>query len=346
MASTYTTSLKIQQIGNGEQAGTWGSTTNTNWNLIEQAVAGVQTITMANANYTLSNLNGTLDEARNAVIVVNGTNSGVYQVIAPLVEKFYTISNQTTGGYAVTIGGASGLTVSIPNSTTAQVYCDGSNFYSAMTASAGNYNVSGDLVVAGNETVSGNLTVTGTSNIVPAGSLMMWPTGSAPAGYLLCNGTAVSRSTYATLFSVVGTTFGAGDGSTTFNLPNYTNRVPYGTTVGATGGSADAIVVSHTHTATVTDPGHSHSASSSVTDPGHGHTYPVGGTAGGQNGYALFSYNLIGNGNTANANTGISVSTSINNASTGISVSNATVGSSGTNANLPPYLGINFIIKT
>ena len=83
MASTYTTSLKIQEIGSGEQSGVWGSTTNTNWTLIEQAVAGVQTITMANANYTLTNLNGVLDEARNMVLVVQGTNSGIYQVIIP-----------------------------------------------------------------------------------------------------------------------------------------------------------------------------------------------------------------------------------------------------------------------
>ena len=153
MASTYTTSLKIQQIGNGEQAGTWGSTTNTNWNLMEQAVAGVQTITMANANYTLSNLNGTLDEARNAVIVVNGTNSGVYQVIAPLVTKTFIVSNQTTGGYAITIGGASGSVVTIPNGLTTLVYCDGTNFYSGITG------------LTGNQTISGNLSVTGTVSI-------------------------------------------------------------------------------------------------------------------------------------------------------------------------------------
>ena len=339
MASTYTTSLKIQQIGNGEQAGTWGSTTNTNWNLIEQAVAGVQTITMANANYTLSNLNGTLDEARNAVIVVNGTNSGVYQVIAPLVTKTFIVSNQTSGGNSITIGGASGSVITIPNGTTGQVYCDGSNFYSAMTTSAGNYNVSGDLVV------SGNITAQGTTNIIPAGVIQMWPTGTAPSGYLLCDGTAVSRSTYATLFSVVGTTFGAGDGSTTFNLPNYTNRMPYGTTVGAIGGSADAIVVSHTHTATVTDPQHTHSASSSVTDPGHHHSTNVSNSGGGSGPWTVQT-NPTYTIDTNTATTGISVSTSINNASTGISVSNATVGSSGTNANLPPYLGINFIIKT
>ena len=66
MASTYSTSLQIQLIGNGEQSGVWGTTTNTNWNLIEQAVAGVLTINMANADYTLSNLNGVSDEARGA----------------------------------------------------------------------------------------------------------------------------------------------------------------------------------------------------------------------------------------------------------------------------------------
>ena len=98
-------------------------------------------------------------------------------------------------------------------------------------------------------------------NSVITGAIQMWPTASAPTGYLLCAGSAVSRTTYAALFAVISTTFGVGDGSTTFNLPNYTNRMPYGTTVGATGGSADAVVVSHTHTATVTDPGHAHSYS-------------------------------------------------------------------------------------
>jgi hypothetical protein len=126
MASTYTTSLKIQQIGTGDQSGTWGNTTNTNWALIEQAVAGVQSITMSNANYTMTNLNGISDEARNMILIVGGTNSGIYQVIAPLVPKLYVITNNTSGGYAITIGASTGSTVTIPNGVTAQVYCDGS----------------------------------------------------------------------------------------------------------------------------------------------------------------------------------------------------------------------------
>jgi hypothetical protein len=149
MSSTYSTSLKIQLVGSGEQSGVWGASTNTNWGLIEQAVAGVQTITMANSNYTLTNLNGVSDEARNMVLVLTGTNSAIYQVIAPLVPKFYIVSNQTSGGYAVTIGGGTGSVVSIPNGTVGQVYCDGSNFFSAQTGSAGNFYVNGTLTASG-----------------------------------------------------------------------------------------------------------------------------------------------------------------------------------------------------
>ena len=161
-------------------------------------------------------------------------------------------------------------------------------------------------------------------NSVITGVIQMWPTASAPTGYLLCAGSAVSRTTYAALFAIVGTTFGVGDGTTTFNLPNYTNRMPYGTTVGATGGSADAVVVSHTHTAT-----------SVVTDPTHVH-YTYGAYGGGGNpGGSLNTANPGGqNMATTAASTGITVATT--NTSTGVS---------GTNANLPPYLGINFIIK-
>lgn len=156
MASTYTTNLKIQEIGNGEQVGTWGTTTNTNWELIEQAVAGVATITMANADYTLTNLNGVSDEARNMMLVVTGTNSGIKKIIAPQNQtKMYIVSNQTTGGYAITIGAPTGSYVTVPNGTTAQVYTDGTNFYSAQTSSAGNFNVSGNLTVNG--TIAGNL---------------------------------------------------------------------------------------------------------------------------------------------------------------------------------------------
>lgn len=180
MSSTYTTSLKIQQIGNGEQSGVWGSTTNTNWTLIEQAVSGVQTITMSNANYTLSNLNGVLDEARNMVLAVQGTNSGIYQVIAPLVNKMYVVTNSTSGGYAITIGGSTGSVITVPNGVTVQVYCDGTNFYSAQTGSAGDFNVNGNFTVTGNQTNTGNLTVGGTFTASNAAIFAVSPTAPTP----------------------------------------------------------------------------------------------------------------------------------------------------------------------
>lgn len=60
------------------------------------------------------------------------------------------------------------------------------------------------------------------STVVPTGGMLLWHENvGIPAGYLLCNGQAISRSTYANLFSVIGTAYGAGDGSTTFNVPAF-----------------------------------------------------------------------------------------------------------------------------
>lgn len=172
MASTYSTSLKLELIGNGDQSGTWGTTTNNNLGtLLEQAITGVQSITMTNANYTLTNYNGTSDEARNAVLVVGGTNSAIRQIICPLVNKLYIVKNATSGGYAITIGGATGSTVTIPNGITAQVYCDGTNFYSSQTGSAGDFTVNGTLYATGNEALTGNLTVGGTLGVTGASTL-------------------------------------------------------------------------------------------------------------------------------------------------------------------------------
>jgi len=136
---------------------------------------------------------------------------------------------------------------------------------------------------------------------LPAGTIVLWSgsIGSIPSGWVLCNG---SNGT-----------------------PDLRNRFVVGAgstyAVDATGGSADAIVVSHTHTATsvVTDPGHT-----------HGGTYlsPVGG--GGGPGGAIASYIAI-----PSATTGITVATT-----------NASTGTSGTNANLPPYYALCYIMKT
>lgn len=187
--------------------------------------------------------------------------------------------------------------------------------------------------VAPTAAVGTNTTQVATTAFVQAaglvGEIKMWGTASAPTGYLLCDGTAVSRSTYAALFAIIGTTFGAGDTTTTFNLPDYRGRMPIGVNgsyaLATTGGSANATLVSHTHTATVTDPGHDHDA---ITQ-----------TSGGSSAGNQYANSFSGSVNTTST-------LMIQTATTGITVANSTEGSSATNANLPPYLAINFIIKT
>jgi hypothetical protein len=150
MSSTFSPSLRIELIGDGDQSGIWGQTTNSNLGtLIEQAIAGVVTIDMLDTNYTMSNFNGVSDEARNQVIVLIGTNTAARNLIAPLVEKTYVIKNSTVGGFAVQIIGSSGTGVTIPNGVTTSVYCDGTNFYTNLTGATGNFTVAGSLGVTG-----------------------------------------------------------------------------------------------------------------------------------------------------------------------------------------------------
>ena len=91
--------------------------------------------------------------------------------------------------------------------------------------------------------------------ITPIGSIFEWATDTAPSHYLICDGSAISRTTYADLFSVIGTTFGTGDGSSTFNLPNFKGRIPVGKdsndtdfdAIGETGGSKELQEHKHTY---------------------------------------------------------------------------------------------------
>ena len=116
----------------------------------------------------------------------------------------------------------------------------------------------------------------------PAGIIMPFAGIVAPEGYLFCDGSAVSRTTYATLYAVIGDTFGAGDGSTTFNLPDLGGRVPLGASsthlLGSTGGSetvtlTESELPAHTHEV----PQHGHENTIEATTPAFSHsiTQPV-----------------------------------------------------------------------
>jgi hypothetical protein len=178
MASTYSPSLRLELIGDGDQSGIWGQTTNNNLGyLLEQAVSGVIAITMTDANYTLSNFNGVVDEARNQVLVMSGALTATRNVIAPLVEKTYIVKNSTSGSQSIQIIGSSGLGVTIPNGITALVYCDGTNFYNAITGSVGAFTVNGALSVTGTTALTGATTLSSTLAVTGATTFTGIPSG-------------------------------------------------------------------------------------------------------------------------------------------------------------------------
>jgi len=169
---------------------------------------------------------------------------------------------------------------------------------------SGIQNITGQLKLSGSVGTSGQVLVSAGSSATPTwgnafvtGMIMLWSgsIASVPTGWYLCDGTN--------------------------STPNLKNRFVIGAgdtyAVAATGGSADSIVVTHTHTATVTDPGHLHSGAVLLGGPGQA---------------ASGNPNAIGTTNTGTS-------------TTGITVSNASTGTSGTNANLPPYYALAYIMK-
>lgn len=169
--------------------------------------------------------------------------------------------------------------------------------------------------------------VTGSTSPVPAG-VVAWTAGSAaPTGWLLCDGSAVSRTTYADLFTALSTTYGVGDGSTTFNIPDLRARMPIGVngtyTLASTGGAATVTlstseIPSHTHTG----PSHTHGPSSAA--------------------FALTNFVAqVAAGTDFAAVNGQSSATA-----SGGTGSTGSAGGGGAHENLPPYVALNGIIRT
>ena len=200
-------------------------------------------------------------------------------------------------------------------------------------------------------------------NNTPTGVINMWATTTAPTEWLLCDGTNVSRSTYAALFAVISTTYGVGDGSTTFTLPNLKGKVPVGRdsgdasfdTMGELGGAkthtlTSAEMPSHTHT----QDSHNHTQNSHnhTQDP---HDHAVTGLFSGNdtvvtsatyrvdyqpNRYADSASWVVD----VNNATATNQSTTATNQST--TATNQNTGGGGAHNNLQPYIVLNYIIKT
>lgn len=136
MSSTYSPNLRIELIGTGDQAGNWGTTTNTNLGtLIEDGISGYVSVSVTSANQALSANNGTADQARNATIRLTTTTSANFAVYAPPAEKQYVIYNAST--YTATVYNstalgnttAAGAGVAVPAGKTVTMWSDGTNFY-------------------------------------------------------------------------------------------------------------------------------------------------------------------------------------------------------------------------
>jgi hypothetical protein len=171
MASTYSTSLRLELMATGDQSGTWGDTTNTNLGtLLEQAITGVLSVSQGDAELTLTSTDGASDQARNAVVNLTGAMTSAQNVVVPDANKLYLIKNSTTGGFAVTVKTASGTGVAVPPGSSRWVYADGTNVVNGLTG-----NQAANAFLAGYTTTA---TAAGTTTLTVASTQTQYFTGT------------------------------------------------------------------------------------------------------------------------------------------------------------------------
>lgn len=224
----------------------WNTPLNANFGVISDALGTIVSVAVTTGNVLL-----TSTQAQAMGLSVTGMLAGAYSLRFPSnTVGTWVLTNNTTGSFSLSVyvdngsGGNAGAGVLPPSGTPIIIFSDGTD------------------VKLANDYFSGAL---------PAGTIIPFGGSAAPTGYLSCDGSAVSRTTYAALFAAIGTTWGAGNGSTTFNLPDLQGGFLRGSGAGLnpaprTVGSYEADTFkSHTHAATVTDNGHTHTYTPPVT---------------------------------------------------------------------------------
>ena len=267
MASTYTTNLRLTKQGDGENPNSWGQILNDGViSLADEAIAGYTTISIGSAaTVNLTANDGADDQSRSAFLEVKGSvgtaATSIFLVI-PNKTKSYAVlnkvsANATSNVVMMRVAGNTGVTLNRSSTVFQHVICDGTSVYNVdqSDASFNTLEVSGSVSVGGTAIFSSTVTVVGagtfknnvsvSGNVVaaefyggganltgivalPTGAVLPFAGASAPSGHLLCFGQAISRSTYSDLFTAIGTVYGVGDGSTTFNIPDLRGRVVAG----------------------------------------------------------------------------------------------------------------------
>lgn len=268
-----------------------------------------------------------------------------------------------TGPIKLSAGSAAAPSLTLASDTGTGFYNSAAGTWTYVTGGSSIMSISPTGVSIGT-LVCTNLTVTGTFSVAAnrvVGEMVDYGGAAAPSLWLLTYGQAISRTTYASLFGVIGTTFGAGDGVTTFNVPDCRGRVTAGAdnmggsaanrlstasgmTTGNLGGTGGLETITLTtsqlavHSHGVTDPTHTHT----ITDPTHTHSNTfsrITGSGGFANG-GTSAFNAADGGSFSSAATGV---TNVA-ASTGISINNA--GSGSAHNNVQPTIVTNKIIYT
>jgi microcystin-dependent protein len=320
MLSTYSTNLAIELIGTGDQAGNWGSTTNTNLGtLLEQAISGYVTQAVSTGTDTTITIpNGASGVARNMFIELTGTGGASTNLIVPANKKLYFIYNNTTGAVTVKVSGQTGI--SVPATAKILLVSNGTDVVTATNYMTGATFPSPTLTgvpVAPTASVGTSTTQIATTAFVQSAIVAAYPVGS------------IYMSTVATN---PGTLFGFGTW-----VAYGTGRMPIsadGSTyvAGATGGSATTTLI------TANLPSHNHTATTTITDPGHTHTLAFSA------GSTMTGLGSTGVSGWQGANTGVTYITvsGTNSSTTGITASTTTTNTgSGTAATtISPYIAV------
>ena len=261
MSTTNSRGLILPTVGS--DVSTWGGYLNNNFAYITQMFGTVLSVALSDGVTT----NLSQSQTQNGTIQLTGTLTVQTIVTFPNVSGYWNIDNRTLGGYVmITTATGTNATIGIPQGKTSQIYVD-------ITSSTPGIKFL-------------NPADPGTYWDYASGTAPSWFTGCTSNGttaqlpWITCDGSAVSRTTYPYLYQAIGTTWGIGDGTTTFNVPDLRNRARVsvfpstplltnavsgitGSTVGSSSAAESTTLTSaqipaHNHPAYIRDPGHSH----------------------------------------------------------------------------------------